>query len=133
MASAREAKEWAANGGLHGIGDSLYTPFCGVDGAKIDWDAYRTLVRYCVGTLHHDMLWLTSGVGEWWSLTMGERMRLLEHVDGHERDAVARQKFLHAQAARAAGLPIGLDRLLRGRVHGPSPLPASQALALGAL
>ena len=78
MASAREAKEWAAGGGLRGIGDSLYTPFCGVDGEDIDWDAYRTLVRYCVGDLHHDMLWLTSGVGEWWSLTMGERMRLLE-------------------------------------------------------
>ena len=78
MPSAREAGEWAAAGGLHGIGDSLYTPFCGTDGEDVDWDAYRTLVRYCVGDLHHDMLWLTSGVGEWWSLTMDERKQLLE-------------------------------------------------------
>ncbi len=61
-----------------GIGDSLYTPFCGVDGDDIDWDAYRTLVRYCVGDLAHQMLWLTSGVGEFWSLTLSERKRLLE-------------------------------------------------------
>ena len=74
MASAREAREWAASGGLHGIGDSLYTPFCGTDGEGIDLDAYRTLVRYCVGDLRHDMLWLTSGVGEWWSLTGTERL-----------------------------------------------------------
>jgi 4-hydroxy-tetrahydrodipicolinate synthase len=31
---------------LRGIGDSLYTPFCGTDGDDIDWDAYRMLVRY---------------------------------------------------------------------------------------
>ncbi len=78
MATAREAREWAAGGGLHGIGDSLYTPFSGRDGEDIDWDAYRTLVRYCVNDLQHDMLWLTSGVGEWWSLTMEERKLLLE-------------------------------------------------------
>ena len=78
MASAREAREWAASGGLHGIGDSLYTPFRGLDGDHIDWEAYRRLVRYCVGDLRHAMLWLTSGVGEWWSLTMDERKRLLE-------------------------------------------------------
>ncbi|MGP0032678.1 MAG: dihydrodipicolinate synthase family protein [Acidimicrobiales bacterium] len=78
MPEAREAREWAAGGGLHGIGDSLYTPFSGPDGEDIDWDAYRTLVRYCVSELHHDMLWLTSGIGEWWSLTMEERKRLLE-------------------------------------------------------
>ena len=78
MPSAAEAREWAAGGGLHGIGDSLYTPFSGADGDDIDWDAYRTLVRYCVGDLRHDMLWLTSGIGEWWSLTMEERKRLLE-------------------------------------------------------
>jgi 4-hydroxy-tetrahydrodipicolinate synthase len=42
-------------------------------------------VRYCVGSLHHDMLWLTSGVGEWWSLTMDERMRLLEVAVGEAR------------------------------------------------
>ena len=78
MPSAENAKEWAAGGGLRGIGDSLYTPFCGVDGDGIDWGAYRELVRYCVGDLRHEMLWLTSGVGEWWSLTMDERKKLLE-------------------------------------------------------
>ena len=46
MVAARDARDWAASGGLHGLGDSLYTPFCGRDGDDIDWDAYRTLVRY---------------------------------------------------------------------------------------
>ena len=32
MPSARDAKDWAAAGALHGIGDSLYTPFSGTDG-----------------------------------------------------------------------------------------------------
>ena len=62
MVAARDARAWAADGGLHGIGDSLYTPLDGRDGDDIDWDAYRTLVRYCVGDLRHDMLWLTSGI-----------------------------------------------------------------------
>jgi 4-hydroxy-tetrahydrodipicolinate synthase len=78
MPSARDAREWAAAGGLHGIGDSLYTPFSGPDGDEIDFDAYRALVRYCVQDLEHAMLWLTSGVGEWWSLTMDERRQLVE-------------------------------------------------------
>lgn len=78
MVSARNAREWAANGGLHGIGDSMYTPFNGAWGDDIDWDAYRTLIRYCVGPLGHQMLWLTSGVAEWWALTLDERKKLLE-------------------------------------------------------
>ena len=78
MVSARDARAWAADRGLHGIGDSLYTPFSGGDGDDIDWDAYRTLVRYCVGDLRHAMLWLTSGIAEWWSLTIDERKQLLE-------------------------------------------------------
>ena len=78
MPAARDAKEWAASGGLHGIGDSLYTPFRGTDGDDIDYDAYRALVRYCVGDLGHAMLWLTSGIAEWWSLTIDERKQLLE-------------------------------------------------------
>ena len=41
MPSAPDAKDWAAKGGLHGIGDSLYTPFSGTDGDDIDFDAYR--------------------------------------------------------------------------------------------
>jgi 4-hydroxy-tetrahydrodipicolinate synthase len=78
LPSARDARAWAAADGLHGIGDSLYTPFSGPDGDQIDLDAYRALVRYCVDDLGHAMIWLTSGVGEWWSLTMDERKRLVE-------------------------------------------------------
>jgi 4-hydroxy-tetrahydrodipicolinate synthase len=77
MATAREARAWARSA-LRGIGDSLYTPFSGTDGDDIDWDAYRTLVRYCVGDLGHPMLWCTSGLAEFWSLTLEERKRLLE-------------------------------------------------------
>ena len=77
MATAGNARSWAP-GALRGIGDSLYTPFCGRDGDDIDWDAYRTLVRYCAADLGHPMLWCTSGVAEFWSLTIDERKRLLE-------------------------------------------------------
>lgn len=77
MPKASEACSWAHTA-LRGIGDSLYTPFCGVDGDDIDWGAYRALVRYCVGDLGHPMLWVTSGVAEFWSLTIAERKRLLE-------------------------------------------------------
>src|SRR6476646_5626559 len=77
MATAHDARDWARSG-LHGSGNSLYTPFCGRDGDDIDWDAYRTLVRYCVGELGHPMLWCTSGIAEFWSPTIDERKRLLE-------------------------------------------------------
>ncbi|MDW5610752.1 MULTISPECIES: dihydrodipicolinate synthase family protein [Mycolicibacterium] len=77
MATAAEAREWA-RGALRGIGDSLYTPLGGADGDDIDWDAYRTLVRYCVGDLGHPLLWCTSGIAEFWSLTLDERKLLLE-------------------------------------------------------
>ena len=78
MPSAREARDWVAEGALEGIGDSLYTPFKGTDGDELDLDAYRTLLRYCVGDLEHNLVWLVSGVGEWWSLTMDERKNLVE-------------------------------------------------------
>jgi 4-hydroxy-tetrahydrodipicolinate synthase len=77
VARASEARQWAQRA-LRGIGDSLYTPFCGVDGDDIDWEAYRTVVRYCVADLGHPMLWCTSGIAEFWSLTLQERKRLLE-------------------------------------------------------
>jgi 4-hydroxy-tetrahydrodipicolinate synthase len=77
MVTARDARDWAPTG-LRGIGNSLYTPFSGADGDDIDWDAYRTLVRYCVGELKHPMLWCTSGIAEFWSLTIDERKQLLE-------------------------------------------------------
>jgi 4-hydroxy-tetrahydrodipicolinate synthase len=60
------------------MGDSLYTPFCGPEGDEIDWSAYRQLVRYCVGALGHPLLWLTSGIAEFWALTLDERKHLLE-------------------------------------------------------
>ncbi len=64
---------------IRGIGDSLYTPpFAGDAGDDIDWDAYRTLVRYCVGDLGREMLWCVSGLAEFWALTLEERKRLLE-------------------------------------------------------
>ena len=91
MATAKEARQWARNA-LHGIGDPLYTPFSGPDGDNIDWDAYRTLVRHCVGTLRHPMLWVTSGVAEFWSLTIAERKKLLEvaieEARGIDRDVI---------------------------------------------
>ena len=101
MPSARDAREWAASGGLRGIGDSLYTPFCGRDGEAIDWDAYRTLVRYCVGDLQHEMLWLTSGIGEWWSLTVDERKRLLE-VAVEEARALGPETVIEACTSAAS-------------------------------
>lgn len=77
MATAKEARDWA-HGAIRGIGDSLYTPFAGDAGDDIDWDAYRTLVRYCVGDLGREMLWCVSGLAEFWALTLEERKRLLE-------------------------------------------------------
>jgi 4-hydroxy-tetrahydrodipicolinate synthase len=77
MATANEARDWG-HATLRGIGNSLYTPFSGVDGDEIDWDAYRTLVRHCVGELRHPMLWCTSGTAGFWSLTLDERKRVLE-------------------------------------------------------
>ena len=77
MATAKDAREWA-QGAIRGIGDSLYTPFSGDAGDDIDWDAYRTLVRYCVGDLGRQMLWCVSGLAEFWALTLDERKRLLE-------------------------------------------------------
>jgi 4-hydroxy-tetrahydrodipicolinate synthase len=68
-----------------GIGDSLYTPFTGPDGDGIDYEAYRELVRHCVGALRHELLWLTSGIAEFWSLTMDERKRLTEIAIGEAR------------------------------------------------
>lgn len=86
MPTAGEAREWAHTA-LRGIGDSLYTPFCGVDGDDIDWAAYRALVRYCVSDLGHPLLWVTSGVAEFWSLTIDERKRLLEAAIDEAREA----------------------------------------------
>ncbi|CAM4455792.1 2,4-dihydroxyhept-2-ene-1,7-dioic acid aldolase [Mycobacterium basiliense] len=77
MTTAGEARAWAP-GALRGIGDSLYTLLCGADGDDIDWDAYSTLVRYCVSDMGHPMLWCTSGIAEFWSLTLDERKSLLE-------------------------------------------------------
>jgi len=50
MASARDARDWASSN-LRGLSDSLYTPFCGLDGDDIDYDAYPALIRYCLSDL----------------------------------------------------------------------------------
>jgi 4-hydroxy-tetrahydrodipicolinate synthase len=116
MPSARDARSWAAEGGLRGIGDSLYTPFCGRDGEDIDWEAYRTLIRYCVGPLRHDMLWLTSGVGEWWSLTGGERRRLLE-IGVKEARALAPDTVIQACTSAASAAEC-VELTLHAQEHG---------------
>jgi 4-hydroxy-tetrahydrodipicolinate synthase len=77
MARAHEAREWAQTH-LRGVADSVYTPFSGEWGDEIDYDAYRALVRYCLGDLDHDGLWITSGLSEWWALTKDERKKLVE-------------------------------------------------------
>ena len=116
MPSAREAREWAASGGLHGIGDSLYTPFSGHDGDDIDWEAYRGLVRHCVGDLGHSMLWLTSGVGEWWSLTMDERKKLFEVASDEARRV--RPATVVQACTTAASAKEALDLTLHAQEHG---------------
>ena len=101
MATAKEARDWA-HATLRGIGNSLYTPFSGDDGDDIDWDAYRTLVRYCVGDLRHPMLWCTSGIAEFWSLTIDERKRLLEVAieEGARGRSRCRRAGLHRARCR---------------------------------
>jgi len=116
MASAREAREWAAGGALHGIGDSLYTPFSGTDGDDVDFDAYRQLVRYCARDLGHAMLWLTSGVGEWWSLTMDERKKLVE-VAIDEARSVAPDMVIQA-CTTAGSAKDTLELTLHAQAHG---------------
>ena len=116
MASAGDARDWVASGGLHGIGDSLYTPFSGPDGDDIDWSAYRQLVRYCVGDLRHDMLWLTSGVGEWWTLTMDERKKLTE-VAVEEARSVAPDTVIQA-CTSAASVKDALELTLHAQANG---------------
>jgi 4-hydroxy-tetrahydrodipicolinate synthase len=116
MPSAREAREWAARGGLHGSDDSLYTPFSGIDGDDIVWDAYRTLVRHCVRELRHSMLWLTSGIAEWWSLTIDERKRLLE-IAVDEARSVAPATVIQA-CTSAASAKDTLELTLHAQEHG---------------
>src|SRR4029079_3528985 len=125
MPTARDARDWAAAGGLHGIGDSLYTPFAGTDGEDIDWDAYRALVRYCIGDLGHAMLWLTSGVGEWWSLTIDERKRLLE-IGVEEARALVPETVIQA-CTSAASPKESLELTLHAQQHGGHLLPPDPA------
>jgi 4-hydroxy-tetrahydrodipicolinate synthase len=92
MANARDARDWAKVH-LRGLSDSLYTPFCGPAGDDIDYDAYRALIRYCLGDLDHAGLWLVSGLSEFWSLTMAERKKLAE-VSVEEARKVKPSAFL---------------------------------------
>jgi 4-hydroxy-tetrahydrodipicolinate synthase len=116
MVAARDARAWAADGGLRGIGNSLYTPFAGRDGDDIDWDAYRTLVRYCVGDLDHAMLWLTSGIAEWWSLTLDARKRLLE-VAVEEARAINPAVVVQANTAANCAKEV-VELTLHAQEHG---------------
>jgi len=89
MVRSRDATEWARTElDRPLIGDSLYTPFRGRDGESVDLDAYRALVRHCVGALDRRLLFVTSGNGEFWSLTVDERNRLLDTTV--ETEAVAK-------------------------------------------
>jgi 4-hydroxy-tetrahydrodipicolinate synthase len=83
---------------LRGLADSLFTPFSGKDGDDIDIDAYRALVRYCLGDLDHDGLWLTSGLAEFWSLTFEER-KLLAEVAVEEARRVKPSAYLQVCTA----------------------------------
>ena len=94
MARASEAREWAQEH-LRGIADSMITPFNGEDGDDIDYDAYRAIVRYALGDLDHDGLWITSGLAEWWALTMDERKQLVE-VTVDEARRVKPSAFIQA-------------------------------------
>jgi 4-hydroxy-tetrahydrodipicolinate synthase len=101
MATAADAYEWAHDVLRRpGIGDSLYTPFAGPDGDEIDFQAYRDLVRHCVGALGHELLWLTSGIAEFWSLTLRERKDLVEVA---VREARAINEHVVIQACTGTG------------------------------
>lgn len=115
MAKAKEAREWAKVA-LRGIGDSLYTPFSGRDGDDIDWEAYRILVRYCVGELGHPMLWLTSGLAEFWALTLDERKTLLE-VAVEEARAINPDVVIQACTAHTCAKDC-LELTLHAQAHG---------------
>src|SRR5262249_14874334 len=97
----------------------LYTPFSGPDGDEIDFDAYRALVRYCVQDLEHAMLWLTSGVGEWWSLTMDERRQLVEIAIDETRRVAPASVIQAATTAMSAkdSLELHPARPARRRRH----------------
>jgi 4-hydroxy-tetrahydrodipicolinate synthase len=102
MSTAAAAREWGQDVLMRpGLGSSLYTPFSGVDGDTIDYDAFRTLVRHCVGTLRHELLWLTSGLAEFWSLTLQERKQLLE-IAVHEARALNPEVIIQACTAAAS-------------------------------
>ena len=102
----------------------------GRDGDDIDWDAYRALVRYCVGDLGHAMLWLTSGIAEWWSLTIHERKQLARgrgrrsardqarHRDPGVHEARRRRTRRAHAHAEAAGADICYIQTPPMEVHG---------------
>ena len=59
MPAARDSKEWAASGGLHGIGNSLYTPEVAVDEGRAI--APDTVIQACTSAVSaKDCLELTQ-------------------------------------------------------------------------
>jgi 4-hydroxy-tetrahydrodipicolinate synthase len=73
-------------------------------------------VRYCVGDLEHDMLWLTSGIAEWWSLTLDERKKLLE-VAVEEARAIAPNTVIQACTVTASPRET-VELTLHAQEHG---------------
>jgi 4-hydroxy-tetrahydrodipicolinate synthase len=114
MVRAREAKDWAPER-LRGICDSLYTPFSGRDGDDLDYDALRQLVRYVLCDLDHAGLWLTSGLAEFWALSMDERKRIAEVATAEARslkpDAILQVCTVAASAKETVDLTLHAQSL----------------------
>jgi 4-hydroxy-tetrahydrodipicolinate synthase len=97
MVTAAEAKDWAREH-LRGNCSSLYTPFSGRDGDEIDYAALRALVRHCLGDLDQDGLWLTGGIGEFWSMTT-EELKEVVSVAIAEARAVKPQALIQVMSS----------------------------------
>jgi 4-hydroxy-tetrahydrodipicolinate synthase len=95
--TGKEAKDWAAEH-LWGNCSSLYTPFCGLDGDDIDYDAVRALVRHCLLDLDQDGIWLTGGIAEFWSLTT-EELKEVVRVAVEEARAVKPEALVQVMSS----------------------------------
>jgi 4-hydroxy-tetrahydrodipicolinate synthase len=69
--------------GTNGVGPSDHRRVAlhavqGRDGEELDLDAHHGIITHIVSALDRRLLFLTSGNGEFWSLTLEERKSLLE-------------------------------------------------------
>jgi 4-hydroxy-tetrahydrodipicolinate synthase len=109
VVTSADAKEWAREH-LRGNCSSLYTPFSGPDGDEIDYQAIRTLVRYLLGHLDQDGLWLTGGIGEFWALTTDE-LKEVVRVAIEEARAVKPKALIQVMSSTGnAKLTVELTR-----------------------